>query len=177
MAKTSIEKFFGNKYVQLGALIAGALALYRTWKKDAISGIGNNTDLYRMYNPASNTSVKQRQLKIILRENPMHDDYHTGIRTVEDIKTLEDVIDDLVDGKEDTVAPDFDFDRLVSALKTRHILLFSSKPIKNGVFVTPSKMIAADYAGGGEIYRKQAHIEDVAWIDATEGVYCNFEEE
>lgn len=40
MAKTSIEKFFGNKYVQLGALIAGGLALVRTWKTKGAAGIG-----------------------------------------------------------------------------------------------------------------------------------------
>lgn len=40
MAKTGIEKVFGNRWVQLGALVAGGLALMRTWKKKSVSGIG-----------------------------------------------------------------------------------------------------------------------------------------
>ena len=35
---------------------------------------------------------KQKQLEIIQKNNKMQDDYHTGIRTVEDIKTLEETI-------------------------------------------------------------------------------------
>lgn len=37
---TAIERFFGNKYVQLAALAAGALALSRSWKKSGTSGVG-----------------------------------------------------------------------------------------------------------------------------------------
>lgn len=40
---TAIERFFGNKYVQLAALAAGALALSRSWKKSGVSGIGDLT--------------------------------------------------------------------------------------------------------------------------------------
>ena len=40
MSKTTLEKVFCNKYVQLAALAAGGLALLRNWKKDSISGIG-----------------------------------------------------------------------------------------------------------------------------------------
>lgn len=40
MAKTAIEKVFGNKYVQLAALVAGGLALFRTWKTKGTAGVG-----------------------------------------------------------------------------------------------------------------------------------------
>ena len=36
--------------------------------------------------------VKQKQLEIIQTTNPMWDDYHTGIRSVEDIRTWEEVL-------------------------------------------------------------------------------------
>lgn len=40
MSKTTLEKVFSNKYVQLAALAAGGLALLRNWKKDSVSGVG-----------------------------------------------------------------------------------------------------------------------------------------
>lgn len=40
MSKTTLEKVFSNKYVQLAALAAGGLALLRTWNKNSVSGVG-----------------------------------------------------------------------------------------------------------------------------------------
>lgn len=40
MAKTGIEKVFGNKWVQLGALVAGGLALMRSWHTKGTAGVG-----------------------------------------------------------------------------------------------------------------------------------------
>ena len=42
----------------------------------------------------SSFSFKQKQLDIIKNNNPVNDDYHTWIRNVEDIKTLEEAIND-----------------------------------------------------------------------------------
>ena len=42
----------------------------------------------------SSFSLKQKQLDIILKNNPVEDDYHTWIRSIDDIKTLEEALND-----------------------------------------------------------------------------------
>lgn len=42
----------------------------------------------------SSFSLKQKQLNIILKNNPVNDDYHTWIRNIEDIKTFEETLQD-----------------------------------------------------------------------------------
>ena len=42
----------------------------------------------------SSFSLKQKQLDIILKHNPVQDDYHTWIRNINDIKTLEETLQD-----------------------------------------------------------------------------------
>ena len=147
--------------------IAIAVAAVGAWlivkKNSPISGIGS-------------VGTKRTKLRIILQNNPAHDNYHTWIRSIEDIKDFEELVLDLANGIDVALTPDFNGDNIRRALQTKHILLYSSYPIKNGTWVTPSKMIAEDYAGGGQIYRKEAHIDDVAWVDFTEGIYTNLYE-
>ena len=38
--------------------------------------------------------LKQKQLETILTFNPMTDDYHTGIRTIDDIHTFQELYDE-----------------------------------------------------------------------------------
>ena len=126
---------------------------------------------------------KQAQMDIILKTNPMLDDYHTGIRKVEDIKTLEESVEEARSeaekyGYEEWSAyPDITNDMLQNALETGEITIYSSKPIKNGVFVTPSYMQASDYAGGGNVYEKTVPLTDVAWINTDEGQYAKVDGE
>lgn len=121
---------------------------------------------------------KQTQLDIILKTNPMLDDYHTGIRKVEDIKTLGESVEEARSEAEKygddewSAYPDITNDMLQNALETGEITIYSSKPIKNGVFVTPSYMQASDYAGGGNVYEKTVPLNDVAWINTDEGQYA-----
>ena len=117
---------------------------------------------------------KKAQLDIINATNPMHDDYHTGIREVGDIMTLFEAVEEAKteDVEELSSYPDVPDDVLESALESGKITVYSSKPIKNGVFVTPSRMNANDYAGGGTIYEKTVPIKDVAWINTDEGQYA-----
>ena len=42
---------------------------------------------------SNQNETKQKQLKIIKKTNPMWDEYHTGIRTVDDIRTWEEVLE------------------------------------------------------------------------------------
>jgi site-specific DNA-cytosine methylase len=126
---------------------------------------------------------KQAQLDIILKTNPMLDDYHTGIRKVEDIKTLGESVEEARSEAEKygddewSAYPDITNDMLQNALETGEITIYSSKPIKNGVFVTPSYMQASDYAGGGNVYEKTVSLTDVAWINTDEGQYAKVDGE
>lgn len=117
-------------------------------------------------------NLKQQQLDIILKENPMRDDYHTGIRNIEDIKTFEEAIED----DESFTWGDFDKKEAIEALKSGFVTVYSSKPIKNGGFVSTSKNQSRDYAGNGKIYEKKVAIKDIAWINGDEGQYAKIKE-
>ena len=49
--------------------------------------------------------------------------------------------------------------------------MYSSYLIKNGTFVTPSKMKAMSYASSDKVYSKVVNLDNVAWIDSTQGQY------
>lgn len=128
------------------------------------------------------TDYKQKQLDIILKTNPAQDDYHTWIRTKEDIKTLNEAIqysieNDGTDEDNPSTYPDVSGKTFSDALKSGKIMVYSSKPISNGNFVTPSKMNAQSYAGNGKIYSSIVNINDIAWINADEGQFAKYNEE
>lgn len=59
---------------------------------------------------------KQSQLDIILKSNPMKDDYHTGIRNLDDIKTAQEAFEE--DGVlENGFTPDANAELFKNALK------------------------------------------------------------
>lgn len=117
--------------------------------------------------PTAPQVTKTEQLDIIKKLNPMTDDYHTGIRTVDDIKTYKEAFDD----PESFAYPDFSKADGQKALDSGKIIIYSSKPLdkNNAQFVTPSKMSASDYAGNGKVYSKEVNVDDVAWINGDEG--------
>lgn len=114
------------------------------------------------------TKRKNQQLEIINKSNPMLDDYHTGIRKAEDIKTWEEAMSD----NESFEWGDFSREDAEKAMKNGKITIYSSKPISNGNFVSTSYNQARDYAGGGKIYSQEIPLEDVAWINGDEGQYA-----
>lgn len=122
--------------------------------------------------------IKQAQLDIINRSNPMLDDYHTGIRSVSDIKTWAEAVEtasnDARDGGWEEISsyPDVTNEMVRRAQETGRITVYSSHPIENGNFVTPSKMQAQDYAGGGRLYSREVAVADVAWINVDEGQFA-----
>lgn len=156
-------------------------------KESASKQLGNNIADYIYDNATENsktinlkqtenvevqdTSNKGKQLEIIKKTNPMLDDYHVGIRTVEDIKTFDEVIND----KESFAWGDFSKEDAEKALKTGRITIYSSYPIEQGTFVSTSKIQAEEYAGGknGKVYSKTVPIEEIAWINGDEGQYAN----
>ncbi len=118
---------------------------------------------------------KEKQLEIINRTNPAHDDYHTWVRTTDDIKTLQEAVDEVrAEDPEYNLSsyPDVTDDMINEALQSGKVTVYSSYPIKEGVFVSPSKMQAKDYAGGDRVYSKQVPITDVAWINTDEGMFA-----
>ena len=136
--------------------------------------ISKNADV-ELYSPksaqgnfANSDAVKEAQLDLINRTNPMFDDYHTGIRKTSDIKTWKEAIQD----DESFMWGDFSQKQAEDALKKGKITVYSSHPIEDGGFLSTSKNQARDYAGGGKIYEKEVPLEDVAWINGDEGQYA-----
>ena len=119
---------------------------------------------------------KQKQNEIIQKSNPMDKKLgeHTWINSAEDIKTYQEAIDEF--GGIDNVTPDFKSEDVKKALDTGKVMVYSSYPIEQGTFVTPSKMEAQSYAGNNQIYSKEVNLNDVAWIDEIQGQYAQIEE-
>lgn len=115
---------------------------------------------------------KQKQLDIIKNNNTVNDDYHTWIRNIEDIKTLEETINDSDWIDYDEYNPDLSRQDIENAIDSGKIIVYSSYPIKQGIFVSPSKMEAESYSSNGKVYSKEVNINDVAWIDPTQGQYA-----
>ncbi len=117
-------------------------------------------------------NLKQKQLDIINKSNPAPDDNHTWIRSTDDIKTFNEAF--FEDGEYSGMDPDFTEDMAQKSIDSGKITVYSSYPIEDGTFVSPSKMEASQYAGGDEskLYSKTVNIDDVAWIDGAEGQYA-----
>lgn len=127
---------------------------------------------------------KQSQLDIILKNNPA-DDVHfvnsTWIRNTEDILSFEEMLADVKKNYEeygDMEYPDTTIYDYLNAEKTGKITVYSSYPIKPGIFVSPSRMCAYDYAGanGNKVYSKVVPVNDVAWLDQGQGQYAPLSE-
>ena len=137
-------------------------------------GSGAKGENYRLsHGEAEARNVQNRlnlgdkfRAKIVKDNNPVGDDYHAWIRGENDIKTFKQAYDD--DGGGD-LAPDFTEAMAKKAINSGEITVYSSKPIKAGSFVTPSKMEAKSYAGSGEIYEEKLKLNDVSWLDALQG--------
>ena len=116
------------------------------------------------------SKLQNAQYEIIQKSNPMFDDYHVGIRSPKDIKTFAEVIDDT----DSFNWGDFTREDAQNALKRGKIRVFSSYPIKNGVFVSTSYQQALDYAGGNPngVHSREVALESVAWINGDEGQYA-----
>ena len=123
-------------------------------------------------------SLKEQQNKIIQETNPMLDEYHVGIRNANDIKTWEEVLE-LDDDTEGQFAwGDYTREDAEKALKNNKITIYSSNPIKNGTFISTSRIQAEEYAGGygSKVYSKEVPLNEVAWINGDEGQYANVKE-
>lgn len=112
------------------------------------------------------------QNHIIQNANPVEDDYYTWIRNAGDVHSFAEVLNDS-DWNGMDFDPDYTWDMAQKALQTGEITVYSSYPIGTlGGFVTPSRMEAEGYAGNGEVYSKTVNLDDIAWIDPTQGQYA-----
>lgn len=118
-----------------------------------------------------NTNLKSEQFDIIQKENPMLDDYHVGIRSVDDIKTWQEVLKSDDDEEGQFAWGDYSREDALRDQKKGTITIYSSYPIKNGVFVSTSYNQAYEYAGHNArgVYSKEVPLKDVAWINGDEG--------
>lgn len=120
----------------------------------------------------NNNVDKDYQLAVVMNNNPARDDIHTWIRVKEDIKTYIEALNDSEITEDEDLTPDFGKEDIKLALQTGKIIVYSSYPIRLGVFVTPSRMEAQNYAGNGRVYGKVVKLSDVAWIDPLQGQYA-----
>lgn len=114
---------------------------------------------------------KAAQLAVIEQSNPFNAELgaHTWIRGTEDVLTYREAIDNF--GGVDDVTPDFRASDVQRALDSGYMTVYSSYPITQGTFVTPSRMEAQSYAGDGHVYSKRVPLDDVAWLDEVQGQY------
>lgn len=119
-------------------------------------------------------STKEKQFKIIQENNPKDKNLsdHTWIENKNDIKTYQEAVD-----SDNATTPDFTEADMQKALDTGKVTVYSSTPIEQGAFVSPSKMEAQSYAGNGEIYSKEINTSDVAWIDSLQGQYAQISQQ
>ena len=165
-------------------IITGAMKVNRILDKSEVDDIVRKAgrepqeiepDVRKTGKRQTDAERKKAQFEIIDNTNPALDDYHTWIRKPEDIRTLKEAVDDVLredQGYSLSSYPDVSDDMIRNAIETGKMTVYSSKPIKNGNFVSPSRMMAYDYAGGGKIYSKTVSIDDVAWITTDEGQYA-----
>lgn len=114
---------------------------------------------------------KKKQLEVILKTNPMHDDIHQGIRKVEDIKTWAECQEYYKTDDEGFSYPDNQFKKICN-VRCSFVSIYSSYDIKPGVFVSTSKMMAQDYAGpSGKVWHIDVRPDEVAWMNGDEGMY------
>lgn len=155
------------------------IALEQTQVKSATDNIGtfdkSNPDI-RYSKDDTIYDFKEAQNEIIQKSNPVNVDYLTWIRSAKDINTFEETLKSGEYDEGEDFDPSYTWNMAQKALKSGKITVYSSYPIQQGVFVTPSKMEAQDYAGGGKVYQKTVALTDVAWIDPTQGQYANVNE-
>lgn len=124
---------------------------------------------------ATESSHKQAQFDIVQATNPAPDDYHTWIRSVDDILTFDEAIEQNIEdyGELGDDTPDWTAEMMLEALRSGSVVVYSSYPIRDGTFVTPSKMEAAAYAGSSsKVYSKKVSLDEVAWIETLQGQYA-----
>lgn len=112
---------------------------------------------------------KERQWDVIRKTNPAGNDFSTWIRSADEIKSFEEAVAD-PEWDYDAYNPDYSRQMAQEAISSGEITVYSSYPIEQGVFVTPSRMEAESYSADGKVYSATVPLSSVAWIDPTQGM-------
>ena len=119
----------------------------------------------------TSSKFKNAQFEIIQKTNPAPEDSnYVWIRKPSDIKTFEEIVND----KDSFSWGDYSREDALRDLKKGTVTIYSSYPIKNGVFVSTSYQQALDYAGGdpSRVHSRKSSINSIAWINGDEGQYA-----
>ena len=119
----------------------------------------------------TSSKFKNAQFEIIQKTNPAPEDSnYVWIRKPSDIKTFEEIVND----KDSFNWGDYSREDALRDLKKGTVTIYSSYPIKNGVFVSTSYQQALDYAGGdpSRVHSRKSSINSIAWINGDEGQYA-----
>lgn len=155
---------------KLGGELTDEEKLERLRKLEEARGVNAKKDINEMAKEISKEALKSKQLDIINKYNPMTDEYHTGIRKIEDIKTFDEVVED----EDSFVWGDYSREDAKRDLAKGTITVYSSNPIKQGTFVSTSRVQAEQYAGGygNKVYKTTIPLTQVAWITGDEGQFA-----
>lgn len=132
--------------------------------------INDNATAKQVRSEDDTSKMKEKQLATVIKYNPAPNNHNTWVRTTDDILTAEEAFRETL-ASNDSMYPDFTAEDMQRAIDNGEVTVYSSKPIKKGVFITPSLMNAEEYAGGGKVYSKTIKLTDAAWIDESEGQY------
>lgn len=158
--------------LRLAGLTMTSQQLLQNGSIGSISYNGTNVNISGIpFSTIAETDRKAEQLAVIEQSNPFDAALgaHTWIRSAEDILTYGEAIDNF--GGVDDVTTDFRAGDVQRALDSGYMTVYSSYPITQGTFVTPSYMEAQNYAGDGHVYSKRVPLDDVAWLDEVQGQY------
>ena len=165
-----------NKLNQMlpGNQILKSLELLAKVELDDGSVAENSGNVNEKFSAAEDTDDmrKAAQFEVIQNSNPADDDYHTWIRSADEIRTFAETLSDPEWSDYAEFDPDYTREMADEALESGTIRVYSSYKISDGVFVSPSRMEAESYSGNGKIFSKTVRVDDVAWIDPTQGQYA-----
>ena len=148
--------------------LTGNLERYREKTNEAVV----HQDKDEMKKSLTMDDVRHKQWEIIQNTNPkLKDTVSTWIDEPNDVKTFYEVAHDDSDFPfEEDYTEDWTFADKINVDNTGFVTVYSSKPIEDGIFVTPSKMYAQSYAADGKtVYSEMMDVRDIAWIDVGEG--------
>ena len=123
--------------------------------------------------------VRQKQWEIIQKTNPKEEGTNsTWVDKPEDAKTFYEVNHKDSDYPfNENYSDDWTVKDKMNVEATGKITVYSSYPIEDGNWVTPSKEEGLSYAGSGKLYSVTMDPRDIAWVDAGQGQVAHISDE
>ena len=123
--------------------------------------------------------VRQKQWEIIQKTNPKEEGTNsTWVDKPKDAKTFYEVNHKDSDYPfNENYSDDWTVKDKMNVEATGKITVYSSYPIEDGNWVTPSKEEGLSYAGSGKLYSATMDPRDIAWVDAGQGQVAHISDE